>query len=217
MFYASYGSFLHRLTEQYYNGELTKEQLPTAFLLRFSSEVQGERPQESTLQKYIQAGLAYCKNFEPFPFEKRGVEQELHFELGGVPFVAFVDFIGEKDGKLLIVDHKSRDLKPRSTRKKPTLKDQELDEMLRQLYLYAHGVHQVFGEFPGSLCFNCFKNGQFIEEPFSETAYQEAVDWAKKNIEKISDEEDFCPYIDYFQCRYLCGFHHDCCYFQGGR
>lgn len=35
------------------------------------------------------------------------------------------------------------------------------------------------------LCFNCFKAGTFIEEPFNGTAYQEALDWAEKSIEEI--------------------------------
>ena len=215
MFYASYGSFIHRLIQRYYSGSLTKEELPTAFLLGFSSEVEGERPAESTVLKYIQSGLEYCKNFEPFPMQELAVEQELSFDIDGFDFLAFVDFIGERDGKLVVVDHKSRELKPRSNRKKPTLKDQELDDMLRQLYLYAHGIRAKYGEFPTFLCFNCFRNGQWIEEPFKESAYHEALDWAKRKIEEITDEEDFRPYVDFFQCKYLCGFHDECCYWQG--
>lgn len=214
-FYASYGSFIHRLLARYYSGELKKEEMPTAFLLGFSSEVQGERPPQSTVVKYIGAGRDYMEKFEPFRFETRGVEEEIHFDVNGADFVAFVDYIGERDGKLAIIDHKSRDLKPRSTRKTPTVKDQELDAMLRQLYLYAHAVKQKYGEFPSLLCFNCFKNGQLIEEPFRQDAYEETLDWVGKTIETIASEEDFHPYIDYFQCRYLCGFRHECCYAGG--
>lgn len=216
MFYASYGSFIHHLIERYYNGDLAKEDMPTAFLLGFSSEVRGERPPQSTVVKYIGAGRDYMQNFEPFPFEKRAVEQEIHFDVNGKNFVAFVDYIGERDGKLAVIDNKSRDLKPRSGRKTPTAKDQELDDMLRQLYLYAHGIKQEYGELPSLLCFNCFKNRQFIEEPFNQKAYEEALAWADKAIETIASEEDFHPYIDYFHCKYLCGFHHECCYSEGG-
>lgn len=215
MFYASYGKFIHKLIERYYRGELSKEEMPTAFLLGFSSEVEGERPPEETVRKYITLGKEYCQNFEPFPFETKGVEQELHFNIDGFNFVAFVDYIGERDGKLAIIDHKSRDLKPRSGRKKPTVKDQELDDMLRQLYLYAYGVEQVYGERPDILCFNCFKNSQFIEEPFNKTASEEALEWAKKNIGEIMEADSFHPYIDYYPCRYLCGFHDQCCFYSG--
>ena len=88
--------------------------------------------------------------------------------------------------------------------------------MLRQLYLYAHGVKQKYGELPSLLCFNCFKNQQFIEEPFNQEAYEETLDWAGKTIETIASEEDVKPNIDYFQCRYLCGYHNDCCFAGGG-
>ena len=215
MFYASYGSFIHSLLERYYSGKLTAEELPTAFLLGFSSEVQGERPPEETVRKYIALGTDYFRNFTPLPFTVRSVEEELHFDLDGHPFLAFLDLVGEREGKLAIIDHKSRDLKPRSGRKKPTAKDQELDSMLRQLYLYAYGMKQVSGEFPDLLCFNCFKNGQFIEEKFSETACGEAIDWAKRQIEEISDETEFRPDVDWYKCKYLCGFHDRCCYFLG--
>lgn len=216
MFYASYGSFIHRLIERYYGGELAAEELPTAFLLGFSSEVQGKRPPEQTVRKYIALGKEYFQNFKPLPFETKAVEAEFHFDLDGLNFVAFVDLIGERDSKLAILDHKSRDLKPRSGRKKPTLKDQELDDMLRQLYLYAYGVQQKYGELPSLLCFNCFKNGQLIEEPFSKKAYEEALDWAKRSVEEIAKEEDFHPYMDFFHCNYLCGLHDGCCFWNGG-
>lgn len=214
MFYASYGSFIHTLLQRYYDGILSKEELPTAFLLGFSSSVGGERPAQSTVAKYIVSGRGYFEKFEPLPYKIIGIEQELHFDLDGSPFVAFLDIVGEKDGKLVVVDHKSRELKQRSNRKKPTLKDKELDGMLRQLYLYAHGVKQVYGDFPSILCFNCFRNGELIEEQFNEKAYIEALDWAKTKIEEITDEEDFRPYVDYFQCKYLCGLHDKCCFWK---
>lgn len=215
-FYASYGKFIHSLIERCCRGDLTREELPTAFLLGFSSEVQGERPNSEIVRKYISLGTEYFRSFDGFPYAMKGVEEELFFDAGGLHFHAFLDFVGERDGKLIVLDHKSRDLKPRSNRKKPTVKDQELDDMLRQLYLYAYGVKQKYGEFPSLLCFNCFKNRQLIEEPFSETACAEALDWAKRTTEEIADEEDFRPYMDFFHCKYLCGFHDSCCYWNGG-
>lgn len=216
MFYASYGSFLHSILGRFYDGELEKDDLAMEFLSKFTEEVKGERPAASTVVKYIQTGLEFLKNMQPMRFRTIGVEKELHFDLEGFPFVAFVDYIGEENGKIAVVDHKSRELKKRSGRKKPTAKDLELDEMLRQLYIYSHGIYQITGEFPTLLCFNCFRNGEFIEEPFNETDYHKSLDWAARKIEEIASEEEFRPYVDYFQCKYLCGMHDDCC-FWGGR
>lgn len=217
MFYASYGSFIHKLIEQYYHGKIKKEDLSTSFLLGFSSEVQGERPPASTVRKYIESGKKYFDSFNDFPFIPVSVEEELRFEIDGTPFVAFADFIGKRDGKLAIVDHKSRELKQRSTRAgKETAGDRELNKMLMQLYIYAHGIYQNYGELPKLLCFNCFKNGQWIEEPFNRRVYIQTLDWAKRKTEEIAEEEEFRPNIDYFQCKYLCGLHDRCCYYQGG-
>lgn len=215
-FYASYGSFMHKLIEEFYRGNLTKEEMLTKFLFDFQTEVQGERPKESTVSKYIQCGVEYLRGFSPFPYTMVDVEKKVTFEIGGKKFIGFIDYLGEKDGEYYIVDNKSRELKPRSKRAKPTVKDQELDEMLKQLYLYSAAVKQEYGKFPKALCFNCFKNGVFIEEPFSEKVFSETVEWFLKTIDDIADENDFLPYLDYFSCKNICGVKDECCYYELG-
>lgn len=211
-FYSSFGSLVHQLIEEYYKGELKKEDMRVAYLARFSKEVRGERPPGDIVDKYIKAGYEYLKSFEPFPYNVVDVEKRVQFEIAGHKFIGFIDYLGEKDGEFYVVDNKSRDLKPRSKRKKPTLKDKELDDMLRQLYLYAGAIQQEYGKFPVKLCFNCFRNKTFIEEPFVEMRYTEAVEWATRTIEKIQRANDFYPNIDYFFCRYLCDYSRECCY-----
>lgn len=213
-FYSSYGSFMHKLIEQYYKGEITKDEMQIKYLFDFHKEVQGTRPQEGTVKKYIDAGLEYLKAFEPFPFNMIAVEKKVEFEIDGIPFVGYIDYLGEKDGEYYIVDNKSRDLKPRSGRTNPTVKDKELDDMLRQLYLYAAAIKQEYGKFPKALCFNCFKAGTFIVEEFNEDAYNEAITWVKKCVEDIKDADDFYPNREFFGCYYICGVSDECCYWQ---
>ena len=189
-FYAEYGSFMHRIIEKYYRGELSKEQMQTEFLTKFSAEVKGARPNRDIVSKYMKKGSEYLGSFEPFPYEMVDVEMKVEFDVGGNKFIGFIDFLGkDENGEFVVVDNKSRDLKPRSGRKKPTVKDGELDEMLRQLYLYSAAVKEKYGKFPVKLCFNCFKAGTFIEEPFREEAYEEAVEWACKAIENIKNTD----------------------------
>ena len=213
-FYASYGSFIHSLIERYYKKELSKEELETEFLLGFSNNVKGVRPPQSTVDKYIKCGSEYFRNFKPFDFNMVGVEKKVSFEIDGLPFIGYIDYLGEKDGEYFVIDNKSRDLKPRSKRKKPTQKDQELDKMLRQMYIYSTAVKQEFGKFPKALCFNCFKSGIFIEEPFNIDAYNETIEWVKKNINDIKTADDFYPYLDYFACNNICGVSEECIYHQ---
>ena len=205
---------MHKLLEQYYRGKLTKEEMQMKFLFDFQKEVQGIRPQESTVQKYIKSGINYLRSFDPLPFNMIDVEKEVHFKIDGKPFVGFIDYLGEKDGELYIVDNKSRDLKPRSGKAKQTVKDKELDEMLRQLYIYSTAINQEYGKFPKSLCFNCFKSGVFIEEPFDENKYKETIRWVTNLIEDISNSEDFYPNIEFFKCCYICGVNDDCLFWE---
>ena len=213
LFYSSFGSFMHSLIQRYYMGLIAKDDLPRVFLEEFTSSVQGKRPPGETVSKYIHDGLSYFRAFEPFPFSPVATERRLSFEVNGLKFVGFLDFLGEKDGEYYIVDHKSHNLKPRSKRSKPTQNDLEIGRMLRQLYLYAEGVRQAFGKYPKALCFNCFRSNTFITEPFDRQAHQSAISWATALAASIMDESDFPPTIDFFPCTYLCPVSHTCEYF----
>lgn len=216
-FYASYGSFMHKLIENYYRGILSKDEMLTEFLTGFSQNVKGTRPQESTVQKYIRCGVEYLKGFQPFKYPMVEVEKRVEFEIEGLKFVGYIDYLGEENGEYYIIDNKSRDLKPRSNREKPTVKDKELDSMLRQLYIYSAAVKQEYGKFPKALCFNCFKSGVFIEEPFREEAYNEAISWVKRSVADIKSTDDFYPNREFFSCYYICGVSDDCVYDQMAR
>lgn len=211
-FYATFGSFMHKLLEQYYKCELSKDDMLMKFLTDFSKEVKGIRPKDTTVKKYIKSGSEYLKSFSPFPFNMVDVEKRAEFTIEEFNFIGFIDYLGEKEGKLYIVDNKSRNLKPRSNRAKPTAKDKELDLMLRQLYLYSVYIKQAYGVFPEALCFNCFRTGVFIKEQFDIQKYEETKQWAIDSIEKIRNTEDFEPNGDFFSCFYICGVSDHCEY-----
>ncbi len=212
MFYASFGTFMHRLIERFYRGEISKEEMSLQFLMGFSSEVKGDRPSPQIAENYLRAGLAYLDSFQPFPFNMAAVEKKITFDINGIPFVGFIDYLGEKDGELYIVDNKSRNLKPRSKRKTATKNDMEIDEMLTQLYLYSKGIYDEYGKFPKALCLNCFRNGTFITEEFNKTAYETALAWAEKSVNRALTAEEFYPSPDFFTCRYICGVSDECIY-----
>lgn len=215
-FYASYGTFMHKLIEQYYNGESTKPEMLTIFLRDFKKEVRGFRPKASTLKKFIDGAVNYLRDFEPFPYKMIDVEKKVEFEIDGVKFIGFIDFLGldEEDGELVIIDNKSRDLRQRSGREKPTIKDRELDDILRQLYLYCVPVEQEYGKLPKALCLNCFRTGVFIVEPFNKEAYEEAKKWALDKIKEIGEDDNFEVNPNVFSCFWICGVSDNCEYNQ---
>lgn len=213
-FYASYGSFVHKLIESYYRDEISHQDLPMKFLVGFSCVIEGKRPKQSIVDKYMEAGLRYFRGFEPFRNRPVDVEARIGFKIGGYNFIGVIDYLGADNGGLIIIDHKSRDLQQRSGRKNPTVKDKELDEYLRQLYLYSEGVHDAYGIYPSKLCFNCFKVGNFIEEDFDESAFDDAKNWAIGQIKRIESADSFYPNLDWFYCTNLCGYRKQCCYYQ---
>ena len=212
-FYTSYGSLMHKLIELYHRGLFTASELLGIFLERFSVDVKGDRPSDSIVSKYIRAGAEYFKKLKPYAFQVIAVEEKINFDIDGIQMTAIVDVIGQdEDGEYVIIDNKSRDLKPRKKSGKPTLNDTTLDEMLRQLYIYAEAVKFKYRKYPKWLCFNCFKARTFIEEPFRMEALEDTIKWLKEQIEEIKCEEEFPPKPKYFFCRYLCDVSSDCEY-----
>ena len=210
MFYSSFGKLVHSIIEQYYRGTIKKEDMLMAFLTRFNTEVSGDKPDSKIVDKYIDGVASYLESFSPLPYEMVDVEKFVRFRLGDKNFVGIIDFIGNKDGDICIVDNKSGDIRPRSKRKYPTQNDMELDEKLRQLYLYSTAIFNEYGRFPKKLCFNCFRTGVLVEEPFIEKAYKDTVEWALEEIKKIESEELFIADPEYFKCNWLCGFNKSC-------
>lgn len=213
LFFSGYGSFLHELLCRYVKGEATREELVVSYLTGFRSSVVGKAPNGKIFESYFQSALRYMRGVEPFPLRILSAEERYRFDVNGIQMVGIVDVLGERDDGLIIIDHKSRALRPRSGRIKPTKTDRELDEYLVQLYLYAAAVKQRYGRYPKSLCFNCFRTPVFIEEPFSELVLKQAEQWVTDRVERIGRERSFSPDIEYFKCAHLCEMSHECEYY----
>lgn len=213
MFFSSYGSFMHKLIEQYLKKEKTQDELIDEYLLEFDNNVSGRAPNEKIFDTYLGNGLEYLHGLKPFPYNVIAVEKRLNFNICGYPFVGVIDCLGvDERGDYHVVDNKSRNLKPRSNRKRPTKSDGELDEYLRQLYLYADAVNAEYGKPPVSLDFNCFREQLFISEPYREDKAQEARQWLVSNIQAIREEEDYDPTPEYWKCTHICEMHDVCEY-----
>lgn len=212
LFFSDYGLFMHKVIEKYLTGELKHDELGRYYLLNFQKEIVGRAPNKKIFQSYFQQGLSYL-NEHCFPYQTPcAVEHRVDFFIDDIPFTGVIDCVAEDNGDLVILDHKSRALKPRTNGKKIRRSDLELDDYLRQLYLYSIPVYLEYHRYPKRLEFNCFRTGQLISEPFSEHALEEAKTWAKRTVKQITDNEDWSPDMEYWKCRYLCGFHDQCEY-----
>lgn len=214
LFFTSYGSFMHKLIESAYNDGASRQRLAERYLSEFRENVRGAPPSRKVFESYFNDGLRYLNEFKTLPFTPVSVEKKIAFSLEGKSFVGIIDFLGDRDGGLFIIDNKSRNLKQRSKRSKPTKTDGELDKYLRQLYLYAAAVKQEYGRLPTGLGFNCFRRGELITESFNNEAYEQTIQWALKSIDDIGRERDFNPDMEYFKCSYLCDMRDCCDYFE---
>ena len=204
---------MHSIMQQYLTGVLTKNELVPYYLTHFLTEITGKAPTQKIYQSYLEQGRQYLKALS-FPARKiLKVEDEMHFEFAGHPFTGFLDLMSEdEDGKLYITDHKSRALKPRSNRSKPTQSDVELDKYLRQLYIYAHAVNSLYGRYPDYLEFNCFRTNTWICEPFSIERMQEVEEWARDLIDRITSESKWNAHLEFWFCKHLCDVAEECEY-----
>lgn len=202
-FYSGFGSYMHRIHELFYNGDLKSEDLVPYYIEHFS-EI-GSHKQRT---KYFLDGLNYLEGGIPIiPSSSSivGVEKKLMFKVGEYDFTGIIDLLYRNDDETLtIVDHKSHTLSPRSNKKKPTASDRELDEYLKQLYIYAHAVRQLGLGNVQTLTFNCFRGSQIVSERYSEAKENDAVEWAVNTIKKIENTTMFYPNDDWFFCHNLC-------------
>ena len=213
LFFASYGTFMHKLIEAYYTEGKTPGELCDTYLSEFKKRVAGHAPNKKIFSNYFTSGFQYLKNIHPFPYRPLAIEKKVEFHLEGIPFLGYIDFLGEQNGDIFVVDNKSRNLKPRTKRSTPTKTDEELDSYLVQLYLYSISVEQEYGRHPSALCFNCFRSPLFIEEPFSKEAYKQSKEWLVRKVDEIAEETDFRPNMEYFKCRHLCEMQDYCEYY----
>ena len=214
LFFAEYGIFMHKLMELFLKREKSSKELELMYLRDFKENVTAPAPNLNIFESYFKDGLRSVKELKPLPFDIIAVEKKFKFKLGGFSFVGRIDVLAKKDGELFIIDNKSRKLRPRSKRAKPTLSDIELDNYLKQLYLYSAAIKEEYGKFPKALCFNCFREPRFIEEPFSMDTYFNTKKEFLDMIENIAKEEDFAPDGAFFKCRNLCSMQDHCEYFR---
>lgn len=223
--FAEWGSLCHGILESYFRGELSLFEICKAYEEKYAEYMQHDFPpnkHKNLNESYYQAGIDYFSSFEGLPsnYEVIGVEQEIHLTFGKYQFIGYIDLIlkDQKDGRYIIVDHKS---------KSGFKNNAELSHYLLQLYLYSQYIFETYHEYPKELVFNMFRANTFVWNTFDEKEFHEAVHWFISTIETIYQDiffrdkiaieysekkKDITKYKeDDFFCNYLCSVGNDCC------
>lgn len=211
-FFTQYGTYNHKIHELCERNENVMSPLST-YLLGYQENVRSRDIEQKTQYKYYEDGKNYWRGYSNPP-EIIGSEIVIYFSVFDHNFKGVIDLLHREDGKLVLCDHKTADIAPRSKRGKPTKKDKELDRKLRQLYLYSIAVKNDLGKYPDILRFNCFRTGQKVDEPFKETALNEAKEWAGDCIKRIQETEKFHSNYAPWVCEHICGQSDNCELYQ---
>lgn len=202
--FAQSGSFVHELLAKAYAGELYEFELADEFEEHYVEKVTERFPFYNMAKSYYETSLEYLRTFEiDDNYEIVGIEKEIHCEICGYKFVGYIDLLlrDKSDGKLIIVDHKS----------KSAFKKGEKEQYLLQLYLYSKKVHEEYGEYPKELWFNLYRSQQIVKSEFKKGDYAAALYWFKTAVDTILKEEEWECKPDSWYCSQLCGFT-DCVY-----
>lgn len=212
-FFSDYGTFMHKILEKCLLNELSKEEAIQYYFDNFNTEIKGKAPNKKIASNYFMQGYRYLESIN-LDINPLAVEHKVEFKLGGkYNFVGVIDCVGSNmDNSISIIDHKSKALSPRNVRKKDIAKNKELDEYLRQLYLYSVAVIEEYGQ-PKYLEFNCFRTQTWIKEPFKTEDFLRAQEWALNAIQIISNNEDWSPNMEYWKCKYICDQNKNCDYY----
>ena len=202
--FSSFGKHAHNILERYCKGELYEFELADVFEEEYETAVPQRFPYYNMYASFYNKTLAYFQNFDGFDGEILAVEQKLESKIGGYKFIGFADLILRDENGIVVVDHKSHGA---------WKSKKERADYLRQLYLYAYCIQEIYGELPYKLVFNKFRADKpWDEELFKEGDYTAALDWFKVGVETILVTTDWecCPQA--FYCDSLCGFIEDCAY-----
>lgn len=196
--FSQHGTLVHSLLERYFKGELFAFELADLFEQEYANVVTEQFPFYNMYKSYYDKTLQYLQNFEGIDGEVLSVEQKLESIIGGHKFIGYADLMLRDDNGIVVIDHKSH-AKWASKR--------EREEYFRQLYLYAHVVKEMYGEFPRTLSFNRFR---IPDEPmdsvvFRKEDYDVTLDWFKRIVDTILKEDNWECRVNDFYCKSLCG------------
>jgi len=228
---AQHGGFVHKIHELYFKGQLDLFDLPIYYEDHYAENVTLPFPGNKYVDladKYYQQGLEYFENFDwdLSGYEILGVEKEVQFTYQGYQFVGFIDLLlrDKKDGKLIILDHKSSALKILKSGKISKTGQEHFEEFKKQLYLYSHAVIAEYGKGSvKSLKWNLFRVGTFYEIPWKKEEYEESMKWAVDTIHLIESDTEWNEVADMtvatidskcppFYCMNLCSQRETCPY-----
>ena len=183
-FFGEYGSLMHKILEKYEKEELSIFELNDYYEKHFSEYISHDAPPNKYIdirQSYYDKGLDYLNNLDLDldRYNILGVEKKVEFEIGGKPFVGYIDLLvqDKSNGEIIIIDHKSSSIKMLKNGSISKSDQQHFLEFKRQLYLYSIPIIKEYGKV-SKLKWNMFKDQKWVEVPWCQDEYNDNVFFA---------------------------------------
>lgn len=203
---SEFGNFMHKILENYEIGELELYDLLSYYTNNYDKEIKSdftlkmtEKFSKDFSKDYYDSGKVYLEYFEGFnDFKILEVEYAFEEIIKDFIFVGKIDLIAEdKDGNLIIIDHKSKSRFKNKAEKK---------DYARQLYLYAYAIKQKYNKYPKFLMFNMFRNNKWEVFDFNIEEYNDAINWLINMVKEIENTLEFNPVKNTFFCWNFCDY-----------
>ncbi len=218
--FGEYGSLMHEILEKYIKEELSLFELNQYYEKHFNDKIPHDFPPNKYVdirQSYYDKGIEYLNNIDLDldRYEILGVEKEIRFKIEDKDFVGYIDLLvkDKETGEIIIIDHKSASIKILKNGSISKSDQKHFLEFKRQLYLYSIPIVKEYGSV-SKLKWNMFKDQKWIEIPWKQEEYDEAIQWAKDTLKLIENESLWLPNQDYYYCNYLCGQRNNACEFK---
>lgn len=206
--FTQYGIFMHHLLEKYAKGEIPAQDLVKEYIKHYKKHVPFQFPNNAFCDLgmlYYTRGEKYLEEFKGFgDYTIVSSEKEYIFDFEGYKCTAIIDLIvRNSDGKLEIIDHKSKS--EFKTKK-------EMKEYARQLYFYCIPIYDMYKEYPVKMTFNMFQKQNMVSINFDMKEFEETKQWVLETIQTIEKEDKWQCEYDSFFCSCLCSHRKTCMY-----
>lgn len=190
------GTFVHEAIEKYPKGgnELL-EYVSNNYPVHLKFPRLGREPLEDKYGTQIMDFFYYFHN-EGIKDELIAIEDEFSIEIEGRKIIGFIDVVTKG---IKVIDWKISN--PFTS---------NLPKKLKQLYIYAEGIKQKYGEYPKEMFFYFVKTQTFHKEVFDLKKLEDTLSWAVGIMEEIEREEHYHPSPEKFFCSHLCEFRNIC-------
>ena len=210
-YYAEVGSFVHLILEKIFKKEIGIDEACQFFVDEYDNYITYEvKPSimDKTFDKVItffsESDFTWIDDYEIL-----GVEQKIEFKIGSIDLL----LRDKQDGKMVIVDHKSMSNPFGKKGKIKKNSEHNFLTYIKQAYLYAYGVYQLYNEYPKEFMWYLFKDeGKRPTIKFELSNCENTIQNILSSIHKIEQERDFEPNLNYFYCNNLCNYRNCCEY-----